>query len=244
MANKTRQYNKAKERTFKDDVLSLVNDGNDNDFFDYYVVSMSMPCNYGTSSYIEDLQVSEKSILLQRCTDGAKTIIPSDNIYRYLSSIRQEKQRIHMQYYPLNNPRYRRKFIANYFLNLSDQDFTPQTILFKQSVYLNHRCAVYFPYSKEAKKDIDKRMKAFKRVYERTIRYHRHAKFPYISFLFYSIFFNTYSDIGLIDNYCSWVAINNDTIGILPIYISNMSEKTIKSIIIKLSKGNNPLLSL
>lgn len=239
MADQTKKYNKNEERTFKDDVLSLINTGKNDDYFTYYVVSMVKPYTHG-NTYIDKLFIREEAISLACYTDRIKAIVSNSIVYHdSLAFPERIKGMVPIYRYFLSNQIDKRHFIAYHYLNLRNQDFGFFNIFLNSSIDINPTCVVYYPFNKSSKEEINLRVNAFKELYNKTIPQHNHDNFAYIAFLFYKIFFNKYSDVGLMDNYCSYLRRNKDALSSLPISITDTSNEGIKNAILTFYDGRN-----
>ena len=224
---KDNNNNMIKERTFKDDVLSLVNKGKDNDSFDYYVVSLR------NAEYVDGMvSVNKKAIGLKYDKYGTKLL--EDYSYPTISS----NNRFSTYIYFLKNPTYRREFVFRFYLNIfpSAIKSIEEYVLFAKSSYiLTANCKVYFPANSASEQEIKNKIEIFKRVYLERVRINPRLTIYSRHFLFYCVFFNEYSNIGLLDNYVSCLKhIKNQDDS--PIPLNGINENDIKEIISQQAK--------
>lgn len=227
MADNTTTKTKTKERTFKDDVLSLVSKGNEGDSFDYYVVSLH---DYED---INKIKVFKKAMLLKNDKEDGKTLV--DCSYHTLYS----NKRFTTYAFRLNKSSYRRAFVVKYYLNLVRclGETIEECILFSKSKHrLASNCKIYFLADDTSKKEIENKIVLFNREYLK--RGFNNTNLPLFSlqFLFYCVFFNEYSNIGLLDNFCSCFKQLKIKLKEYPMPLENLSENDIKEIISKEAK--------
>lgn len=208
--------NDIKVRTFKDDVLALVHNGKNGDSFTYYAV---------IKSEIDNIYIEKRRIILSKC-NLEKFLTVKCICTAMLSGIRYEEKI--KDICDIHNSKDRRLFMHRHLLNAltiknkKDNSYIPVT----RKDILSFGGLVYFAETPGLKENLRKKVRnylnAIKTIYE-PITYVRDILHKWI---FYSIFFNSYSNIELLDVFAYQVkeSIDNKLVAIKNMNISSMDE--------------------